>query len=108
MKNIISLLLCYCCLHAASAQDTLRIQPRERQHDERLQEIDIRELREVIKQKLSSNQKDGEVIRVRFDDAGNRKRKMIRSKCQHLKNRNQIIYWIVFSYRKNVAWKDAA
>ena len=56
MKNIISLLLCYCCLHAASAQDTLRIQPRERQRDERLQEIDIREPREVIKQELSSNQ----------------------------------------------------
>ena len=105
MKRAICSLLICCCVHAAVAQDTLKIRPEQEQQEPSPQEIDIRELPEIIKHKLSSDQysswilraaysvadvdsatndkdsidyivelkKGDEVIRVRFDDAGNRR-----------------------------------
>jgi len=54
MKKIFWPLLLCSFMISVHAQDTLKVQPFPPQDEQRLQEIDIRELPESIKQKLSS------------------------------------------------------
>lgn len=104
-KLIFALSILFAMAIAASGQDTLKIQPYPAEQDQAIQEIDIQELPEIIKQKVASEdysswilqsaykvsaksgepqaadsvdyiielKKDNETIRVRFDNAGNRK-----------------------------------
>ena len=99
--TVIILLLSVLAFYA-QGQDTLKIrQNGVEKEDEKLQQIDIRELPEIIKVKLASSdytswilqaaykapgkvegqvdyvvelKKDNDVVRVRFDDSGNRKK----------------------------------
>jgi len=104
-KVVITIFILFCFSSLAGAQDTSKIRPHSMDH-RKIQKIDIRELPEIIKQKLSSEdytswilhaaykvpaghhgemmdgdtddyivelKKENEIIRVRFDNAGNRK-----------------------------------
>jgi len=104
-KLIFTLSILFGMAAAGRAQDTLKVQPFPAEQDQALQQINIQELPEIIKQKVASQdysswilqaaykvsaksgeaqvpdsvdyiielKKDDETIRVRFDDAGNRK-----------------------------------
>lgn len=66
MKNWIWLLLFNFLVLIAQGQDTLRIQPDAAVSDQHLQEINIRELPEIIKQKLSSQQYSSWILQAAF------------------------------------------
>ena len=70
MKHLIFLLLFYVIAPLADAQDTLRIHPNTAEENEELKEIDVRELPEIIKQKLASPDYSSWILQSAYREEG--------------------------------------
>ena len=71
MTRLIFLLLFYVVAPLAEAQDTLRIHQNAGAEKEILQEIDVRELPEIIKQKLGSQEYSSWILQSAYRQEGN-------------------------------------